>query len=117
MISLKQFSAAMLSANSIQLSDIQLSLKLGDNYVKKIHEFILSNFTVYDFSCTDNGIIQKISLVTDTNNVIIEFENNPISKNHLTVISGNNKISKTYSTYSEFKKMLEKIKTELIEKL
>lgn len=113
---LQQFSLAALSAKAIRPVDIQLTLALGENYSKKLNDFVNENFVYADFCCEDNGLSKQVRLLDDTGEcATISIDEDAIHSNVITVHTNQCHISETFSSFEQFTSTLSKLSTSLCE--
>ena len=119
MKSLQSFSLAQLAASELKPVDIQLSMSLGEKWSKALYDFINTLYDVTDFTCTDNGLVKKIVLVTANSTVTIELINSAFSDSVfiLTDDASNLYFTANYSSFEDFCKVLEHALPEANEKI
>lgn len=117
MLPLKQFSIAVLSAKSVRQVDVQLSMSLGENYAKKLVQFVESNFDYVDFVCEDNGIAKELRLISaDGCTSAISIVSDAIKNNVIQIHKADLHLLESFNSYEQFTDILDKLSLSLCEK-
>lgn len=111
MISLQSFSFAQLHAETIKVSDIQMSFNVGEVYANRWVNFIKS-FDLRKYDLSNNNIVRKLTMSMNNSSIItVEIHTDFLtSSKQLTMTMTDNKIIEvSYKNYEDFNKALFKL--------
>jgi len=115
MKSLQHYSTAALLASKPKAADLEMSMKLGEKYAKKLCIMINKTFNVLDFTCSDNGIVKEFSGIMPNGDLRITIAFDPLLyTNRLEINYCGHAENVTYANYGEFTNTLLELQSKII---